>query len=504
MKETIESRLGGRDYLQSGTRFFMHLLSKGRVNQTVTGLCLIGYTKWVEDHLKDFVESSQIDLAKFNPKDILKAVQYPKNDTLYLTERSFDWFRSIGIPISDQLLNPNAIRVENLKRMIKDIMEETSSIIKSMQQMHYLLHKQKDTTLDTMIQQVVQTGVLNKLVEFLLRDDSKLQHSTLDVLADIASGTSEHVEEVVKLGAIPSLVHLLGSSHTEVPPPSARALGNIIECDQNHRDLLLQSGVIPPLVKLLEDQISDIESVRTYARLSALLCLGKNPRPCLKTVFPLIQVLKELLCSTNDVNVIEHSCRALYHLSNGPDEDIQAVIDALDDTGIRHLVELLEHSNIKVQRPVLKTVGNIATGNDSQTQLIIDNNVLPHLLELLSSPKNGIVKEACWIISNITAGSKAQIQAVLDSGIFPELFPLLNSEEDGIQCEVSFAIINATQGCDTEQVKDMVNQDCIPHLLDLLEGIEECEFEVDVLSNVLGALEHVSQICNITSCHLRL
>lgn len=35
MKETIESRLGGRDYLQSGTRFFMHLLSKGRVARTV-------------------------------------------------------------------------------------------------------------------------------------------------------------------------------------------------------------------------------------------------------------------------------------------------------------------------------------------------------------------------------------------------------------------------------------------------------------------------------------
>ncbi len=63
-----------------------------------------------------------------------------------------------------------------------------------------------------------------------------------------------------------------------------------------------------------------------------------------------------------------------------------------------------------MQTPSLRTVGNIVTGDDVQTQVIINCNVLSALSALLSSPKEGIRKEACWTISNITAGTTAQIQ----------------------------------------------------------------------------------------------
>ena len=63
--------------------------------------------------------------------------------------------------------------------------------------------------------------------------------------------------------------------------------------------------------------------------------------------------------------------------------------------------------------PALRTVGNIVTGNDQQTQTIINCGALGCLLLLLNtSHKKSIKKEACWTISNITAGTKEQIQAV--------------------------------------------------------------------------------------------
>ena len=69
------------------------------------------------------------------------------------------------------------------------------------------------------------------------------------------------------------------------------------------------------------------------------------------------------------------------------------------------------HQSPSVLVPALRTVGNIVTGDDMQTQIIINCGALPCLLNLLTtSHKKSIKKEACWTISNITAGTKEQIQ----------------------------------------------------------------------------------------------
>ena len=64
------------------------------------------------------------------------------------------------------------------------------------------------------------------------------------------------------------------------------------------------------------------------------------------------------------------------------------------------------HSSSNVLVPSLRTVGNIVTGDDLQTQVIINCGALSCLLHLLkTSQKKSIKKEACWTISNITAGA---------------------------------------------------------------------------------------------------
>ena len=86
---------------------------------------------------------------------------------------------------------------------------------------------------------------------------------------------------------------------------------------------------------------------------------------------------------------------ALSYLSDGSNNCIQAVIEA----GVcRRLVELMLHPSFTVQTPALRTCGNIVTGDDVQTQVMINVGVLPCFLALLTSPKKGIRKEACWAI----------------------------------------------------------------------------------------------------------
>lgn len=74
---------------------------------------------------------------------------------------------------------------------------------------------------------------------------------------------------------------------------------------------------------------------------------------------------------------------------------------------------LFRHNSQSVVSAALRAVGNIVTGDDIQTQVILNSSALPCLCHLLSSSKESIRKEACWTISNITAGNRNQIQVRL-------------------------------------------------------------------------------------------
>jgi importin subunit alpha-1 len=158
-----------------------------------------------------------------------------------------------------------------------------------------------------------------------------------------------------------------------------------------------------------------------------------------------------------------------------------------------------------VQTPALRSVGNIVTGDDLQTQVVISSGALPALLSLLSSPKDGIRKEACWTISNITAGSPMQIQAVIDasvprvrplcylltflSNIVPPLINILQNADFKTKKEAFWAISNATSGGlqEPNQIRYLVSQGCIKPMCDLLQSMDNKIIQValDGLENIL-------------------
>lgn len=50
------------------------------------------------------------------------------------------------------------------------------------------------------------------------------------------------------------------------------------------------------------------------------------------------------------------------------------------------LVPLLSHKEVKVQTAALRAVGNIVTGSDDQTQVVLNCDALSHFPALLSHP----------------------------------------------------------------------------------------------------------------------
>jgi len=99
-----------------------------------------------------------------------------------------------------------------------------------------------------------------------------------------------------------------------------------------------------------------------------------------------------------------------------------------------------------VQTPALRTIGNIVTGDDAQTQTVITAGALPALLSLLSSGKDAIRKEACWTISNITAGPATQIGSIIEANLIPPLIEILARGDFKTKKEACWALSNATAG----------------------------------------------------------
>jgi importin subunit alpha-1 len=330
------------------------------------------------------------------------------------------------------------------------------------------------------IEEVVCAGAVPVLLSLFPLAMLQVQFEASWALTNITSGSSEIARTVIECGAIPALVQHL-SANEELAEQAVWALGNLAGDGPAVRDFVIVSA----LNAILRVKFQKLSGLRNFTWTLSNLCRGK-PMPPIEALRLILPILVKMIYSTDD-EIMTDAAWAISYIS----DNTSYVQDVVESGVTRRLVELLMSPSFSVQTPALRCVGNIVTGDDLQTQIVLNLSVLPFFLCLLASPKKAIRKETLWAISNITAGNRHQIQAVIDANLIPPIVQLCQHSEFDIKREATWALGNAITNGDQNQIKYIFEMGVIP----VFAGLLSCT-DTRILTVVLEALQSLLKIEN--------
>ena len=256
------------------------------------------------------------------------------------------------------------------------------------------------------IQAVIDANLIQKFLGFLQRTDfTKLQFEATWCITNIASGSSDNCQALIDKGTINLLVQLLNSSDAEVVEQAIWGLGNIAGDNTGFRNLVIDAGAVNPIANILDHSEPGSTLTRNASWSLSNLCRN-HPCPDYSLVKRAVPSLARVLLHEANTETVLDICWAFSYLSDGGEERIP---DILSTSIQAKLMDLLKDPKVGIVIPSMRTIGNLVTGTDETTQMLIDMGLIRLLDELSTHQSKMVRKEVCWTISNITAGTPEQI-----------------------------------------------------------------------------------------------
>ncbi|KAI4293013.1 importin subunit alpha-6/7 [Pancytospora philotis] len=364
------------------------------------------------------------------------------------------------------------------------------------------------------IQAVIDSGVVPRIVQLLdtaayagFRDAvpaiiNKTKIEAAWVVTNIASGTTEQTNYLADQQAIPSLIAMLNDEDHGIVDQSVWALGNLAGDCEKIRDKIIDGGALFRIVPLIERYTimkDQIRVLRNLTWLMANLCRGRSPAPSAQ-VLEIVENVVEKLIMLDDSDVVSDCFWSISYIVDMSPELTETVLaspimrrchDLLSAFAARLSTKRIEADGVAAPPfdaslakiaafavcPIIRTLGNIVTGSDAATGVIVSGGFLSFLptvfynYETKKLPR--LRKDICWLLSNVTAGTPEQVAYVIDAGFVALLIDSINNYELYIRKEASYAVLNILHFCSRfpERLQPLLDNNIIQAMQSYLAAI---------------------------------
>lgn len=342
------------------------------------------------------------------------------------------------------------------------------------------------------LEQISQCNIIPRVVTFLkYNSHPNLQVEALWLLTNMASGSTKYVKMIVDLNVVPELIRLLDSPSDDVISQAVWCLSNIIGEGPDYRKICIKASVFSGLSKI-------ITSTKNLKCLQISMWCMRNffapPLPNPEYVLRIIPIVAKLmLCK--DTEILRDTLNIVSHISSAKDKDTFITICA---SAIPKHLECVcffiaegEFTDNYIISYVVKTIGNIACGDDAQTDRVITPKILSALRKILLECPSHIKCDTAFALSNMVSGTTSQIYTVLGTDILKIILEQLSSVEFNLKREFMWVLVNITRFSSKHQLRRIISDHKI-----LIKSI--CDFltinDQDLLPAVLHAISCILQL----------
>jgi hypothetical protein len=345
------------------------------------------------------------------------------------------------------------------------------------------------------IDDIIDAGFIPILIDLLtVSQDTRMKTEACWALTNIAAGDTAQTYKLMLSSDIVKLsLELLNEQSRDIIDQTLWLIGNLTGTDVYCRDVYLQANVTQKLIDLYQ---ADTPPATVLHITWIMSNLNRNkPSPKYSQTAPMIHLISNIFHRfgggniTSSMDIIENCLWALSHFTDGPNERLELVLNTPEITRIVLYCMTFDDQKIKV--PALRVVGNLVTGSDVHTQIVIDSGVLGQLEKLIQDPRSSIRREACWALSNICAGTRSQISQIIDSGLIQILVNICHKDKQTVYKEAMYSLTNATSGANNNDLQRLVDLGVLEVLCKRLRDTEAKIIQV--------ALEGIDNVCRVGS-----